>query len=176
MVKVFLSTGSNLGDRMISLVRAAKLIDKLIGKVIEYSPVVESEPWGFESDTNFYNQVLVVETELAPREMLIKLLEIEKMLGRVRESASYSSRSIDIDILFYGNLQIDGDNLCIPHPRLHLRKFVLQPLAIIAPDFIHPVLKNSVTELLYQVDDQSELKIIADKKQFLNQLNSVNLS
>lgn len=176
MVKVILSTGSNLGDRMNSLVSAAILIDKMIGKVIEYSPVVESEPWGFETDTNFYNQVLIVETELFPGEVLLKLLEIEKMLGRVREGATYSSRSIDIDILFYENLQIDADNLCIPHPRLHLRKFVLQPLTDLVPEFIHPVLKISIAELLYQLDDQRELKIIADKKQFLDLLNFVNLN
>jgi 2-amino-4-hydroxy-6-hydroxymethyldihydropteridine diphosphokinase len=176
MVKVFLSTGSNLGDRMKSLAQAAILINKMIGKVNAYSPVVESDPWGFTTETNFYNQVLIVETELLPRDVLNKVLEIEKMLGRVRSVAKYCDRSIDIDILFYGDMQIDEDNLIIPHPRMHLRKFVLLPMAILVPEFIHPVLKIKIAELLYQLHDQRELKIVADKEQFISLLSVVNLN
>jgi 2-amino-4-hydroxy-6-hydroxymethyldihydropteridine diphosphokinase len=151
------------------------MVDSMLGKLIDCSPVVESEPVGFSAETNFYNQVLLVETELSPKEVLTHLLEIEKTLGRERTGTTYSSRSIDIDILFFENIQINDDKLCIPHPRMHLRKFVLQPLAILSPEFIHPVLKVPIVELLHQLNDKNELKIVADKNQFLKLLNSVNL-
>lgn len=177
MTRIYLSTGSNQGDRLDSLVKAAQLIDKLVGKVVDYSTVVETEPWGFEAETNFYNQVLMVDTDLSPKDVLIRLLNIEKDLGRIREGTTlYSSRTIDIDILFYGQVQVNDNNLVIPHPRLHLRKFVLQPLVTIAPDFIHPLLHSSVTELLSRLDDNTEVKAVILKDQFKILLESTNLS
>ena len=177
MERIYLSTGSNQGDRLDSLVKAARLIDKLVGKVIDYSVVVETESWGFKAETNFYNQVLMVDTDFSPKDVLIRILKIEKELGRIREvTTSYSSRSIDIDILFYGQERVNDENLVIPHPRLQLRKFVLQPLASIAPDFIHPGLNSSIVELLNKLDDNTQVKAVIMKDEFKAMLDIINLS
>ena len=174
MAKVYFSTGSNQGDRINLLVQAAKLIDSLIGKIIDYSPVVESEPWGFKAETAFYNQVLVVETDLTARQVLEQALEIEKTLGRKRSGTEYASRLIDIDILFYDEIQIHENDLKIPHPLLHKRKFVLEPLATVAPVFIHPVLLTTISELLYLLNDSSELPVAVEKVNFARLLYPKN--
>ena len=166
MAQVYFSTGSNQGDRLNSLVQAAKLIDSLIGKVTQYSPVVESEPWGFEAETTFYNQVLMVETQQTPQQILIQILEIETRLGRKRSGKEYSSRVIDIDILFYDEKEVNEPNLVIPHPHLHKRKFVLEPLADIAPDFVHPVFQTTISELLSQILDASPISVVTEKEEF----------
>lgn len=171
MAKVYFSTGSNQGDRLNMLVQAAKQIDSTIGKITDYSPVIESEPWGFEADTAFYNQVLAVDTELSPLQVLHQLLEIEKTLGRERTGKEYTSRLIDIDILLYDKIQIHESDLVIPHPLLHKRKFVLKPLVSIAPDLIHPVLMRSVSELLQSLDDTSQVSIAVEKVNFTLLLN-----
>jgi len=171
MAKVYFSTGSNQGNRLNSLVQAAKLIDSVVGKVVDYSPVVESEPWGFDAETAFFNQVLVVETELAPRQVLKKILEIENTLGRKRSGTEYSSRLIDIDILFYDEIQMNEDSLVIPHPLLHKRKFVLEPLAAVAPHLIHPVLLSSIAELLQSLNDTSHVSVAVEKMNFTRLLN-----
>jgi len=167
MAKVYLSTGSNEGDRLNSLVDAAKLIEKQIGTIINLSPVVESEPMGFEAETNFYNQVLLVETNLSPQQIIKALLEIELKLGRVRSGHYYSSRIIDIDILFYDEIQVADDNLVIPHPRLHERNFVLQPLMAIAPGYIHPLLKKSISELHSLLADVNDVTTVIAKNEFI---------
>jgi 2-amino-4-hydroxy-6-hydroxymethyldihydropteridine diphosphokinase len=166
MAKVYFSTGSNQGDRLTMLVQAAKLINKLIGKVILFSPVVESEPWGFEAETNFFNQVLMIETQQRPEQVLNQILEIETKLGRIRSGKGYSSRNIDIDILFYDEKQVNESNLEVPHPLLHKRKFILQPLADIAPDLIHPVLQTTIIKLLSQLNDDSKITIAVNKEEF----------
>ena len=171
MAKVYFSTGSNQGDRLNSLVQAAKLIDSLIGKVIQFSPVVESEPWGFEAETTFYNQVLMVETQLTPQQVLNQVLEIETTLGRKRSGKEYSSRKIDIDILFYNEKQVEENNLVIPHPLLHKRNFVLQPLAEIAPDLVHPVFQTTISELLSQLKDSSRISVAVEKEEFTRLFN-----
>jgi len=171
MAKVYFSTGSNQGDRLNLLVQAAKLIDNLIGKIIDYSPVIESEPWGFDAETAFYNQVLVVETELTPLQVLKLLLEIENTLGRKRSGKEYTSRLIDIDILFYDEIQMNNDSLVIPHPLLHKRKFVLEPLASVAPDLIHPVLISSISELLQSLNDTCQVSVALEKENFTLLLN-----
>jgi 2-amino-4-hydroxy-6-hydroxymethyldihydropteridine diphosphokinase len=173
MAKVYFSTGSNEGDRLNSLVEAAKLIENHIGTISDLSPVVESEPMGFEAETNFYNQVLLVETKLSPQQIIKTLLEIELKLGRVRSCKSYSSRSIDIDILFYDEIQVADDNLIIPHPRLHERNFVLQPLMAIAPGLIHPVLKKTVSELSSQSADSSVITAVVAKNEFKEYMNTI---
>jgi len=171
MAKVYFSTGSNQGDRIELLIQAVKLIDSKIGKVIDYSPVIESEPWGFDAETAFYNQVLSVETYLTPHQVLKKILEIENTLGRERSGKEYASRLIDIDILFYDEIQINEDTLVIPHPLLHKRKFVLEPLFAVAPDLIHPVLNSSISELLQSLDDTSLVTIAVEKVNFTLLLN-----
>ncbi len=175
MARVYFSLGSNQGDRLNSLVKATQLIDTLIGPVVCYSPVIESEPWGFSAELNFYNMVLEVQTALLPREVLASLLAIEKTLGRVRSgAATYSSRIIDIDILFYGEEHIVEDTLVIPHPMLHLRRFVLEPLASLAPLLIHPVSRATIAELLLQLEDQSRVFVAAGKEEFALLLHAIN--
>jgi len=156
---------------MSSLVKATKLIGNLIGKVIQYSPVFESEPWGFVADTSFFNVVLMAESELNPQQVLNQVLEIENTLGRKRSGKEYSSRIIDIDILFYDEKKIDENNLVIPHPLLHRRKFVLEPLAAIAPDLIHPGYQTTITELLHQLKDNSLISLVVEKEEFARLVN-----
>lgn len=171
MAKVYLSTGSNQGDRLMLLVEAAKYINKMVGRVEQFSQVVESEPWGFEAETTFYNQVLVVETALKPHEVLEQVLKIEQTLGRKRTGKGYSSRTIDIDILFSDADQINEPDLVVPHPELHKRRFVLLPLADLAPGLIHPVLKVTVTELLERLHDESRITAAVEKDEFSRILN-----
>ena len=123
--------------------KAKKMIEESIGSVVSVSSVYETEPWGFESDNEFLNMVLCVETDLSPSGLLGRILMIESQLGRIRCENQYSSRNIDIDILLYNNEIVNEAALEIPHPRMHERRFVLVPLAEIAPELIHPVLKKS---------------------------------
>ena len=172
MAKIYLSLGSNQGDRLKSLVEATKLIDSLIGDVLDYSSVYVSDPGGFKAETAFYNLVLLVESRLAPLQLLTKILEIEKTLGRIRSGTEYSSRIIDIDILFYDQDQISGDKLIIPHPLLHKRRFVVEPLAEIAKDFIHPVIRLKISDLLSEIEDDGNISV-AVKKNALSELLNI---
>ena len=172
MAIVYFSLGSNQGDRLGSLVSATKLIGYQVGKLIDFSEVVETEPWGFEAETNFYNQILVVETHFSPEQVLKAILEIEETLGRVRSGSNYRSRIIEIDILFYDDKQIELDNLIIPHPLLHKRKFVMQPLCTVAPELIHPVLMTSLFGLLTQLEDKSPIKVALAKETFASLLST----
>jgi 2-amino-4-hydroxy-6-hydroxymethyldihydropteridine diphosphokinase len=167
MAILYLSTGSNLDDRLDNLVVAARMISQQFGRILKFSPVVESEPWGFEADTSFLNQVLMVETGLDPVQVLDKALEIEKSLGRERTGKGYSSRSIDIDILFYNDQLINTDKLVVPHPLMQNRKFVLIPLATIAPGFIHPGFHVSIVELLQKLDDNSPISEVVKAEEFV---------
>jgi 2-amino-4-hydroxy-6-hydroxymethyldihydropteridine diphosphokinase len=166
MAKVYLSLGSNQGDRLLALVKATQLIDSLVGKVLNNSYLIESEPWGFNSEIPFYNIVLLVETESKPLEVLYKLLEIEKKLGRKREGKKYSNRTIDIDLLFYDQNIINMEELVVPHPYLHQRKFVLDPLFSIAPDFMHPIYNCSIKELFKNLADTGIISVKLQKKIF----------
>jgi 2-amino-4-hydroxy-6-hydroxymethyldihydropteridine diphosphokinase len=171
MSKVYLSLGSNQGDRLNSLLNATRQIDSYIGSVLLYSPVYESEPWGFKADTSFYNQVLLVETELNPYQVLAGILDIEKKSGRIRSGTEYTSRIIDIDILFYNQMMIEDVELKIPHPHLHLRRFVLEPLDAIAPDLIHPGIQMPVHQLLVNLEDKSTVNMVVDSDRFASLLS-----
>ena len=151
----YLLAGSNIEPRVLSLVQAADLIGQLIGPIVDRSSVFESPPWGFEAQTLFLNQVLKVTTQLRAPDVLGGILEIERMMGRERAGTGYSSRAIDIDILYFGEEIIHTDNLVIPHPRLQERRFALAPLAEIAADFVHPILKMSNLDLLRSCPDPS---------------------
>ncbi|MDD5569816.1 MAG: 2-amino-4-hydroxy-6-hydroxymethyldihydropteridine diphosphokinase [Bacteroidales bacterium] len=157
-MKTYLILGSNIGDKIYYLNNAVELIEKNIGKIILKSSVYESEPWGFESKSNFINQVICVDTNISPEKILENILLIEKKLDRVRSSIQFTDRTIDIDILFIDDLIIDKENLKIPHPLLHKRKFVLTPLVEIAEDFVHPVFKKTIEKLLEECEDK--LKVI----------------
>ena len=163
MPTVFLSLGSNLGKRLENLRRA---IDKIGGsdqiKVIKASPVYETEPVGVKSQEWFLNLALEVQTSLEPSALLERLLSIEDQMGRKREER-WGPRSVDLDILLYDNRIVDSDRLTIPHPRMHERRFVLLPLAQIAPRFSHPRLKKSVEELLASCEDRSAVRLYQKK-------------
>ena len=159
MNEVYLCLGGNLGNCLVAFARVCVLIEQTVGKVTEPSSLYQSQAWGMEGAPDFLNQVIKVETKISAEELLIFLLEIEKKLGRERtETTTYQSRVIDIDILFFNKKSIKTKTLEIPHPRLHLRKFVLEPLNEIAPNFIHPVLNKSILELLKLCPDIGQIK------------------
>ena len=153
--KCYVLFGSNMGNKEAIFAQACQLINNRCGQVVKVSSAYESEPWGFEAEEWFLNQVVVVETELSPMDLLQQLLDIERELGRGRhpEIQGYSSRSADLDLLYYGSRVIQTEELTVPHPRLHLRRFALVPLCEVAPDFKHPVFKLTQKELLGQCTD-----------------------
>jgi 2-amino-4-hydroxy-6-hydroxymethyldihydropteridine diphosphokinase len=153
MSDVYLILGSNLGDRMKNLRKATELISKNAGKIISRSAVYETEPWGFNHRLNFLNQVLKINTALKPQEILEVIIKIEKLSGRKRNNNTYTARVIDIDILFYNNKVIKSDKLIIPHPRIQERMFVLVPMAELQPDYIHPELLLSISQLKNECRD-----------------------
>jgi len=162
MYKVFLSLGSNLGNKILNIQDALNQVDKSVGKIRKTSLYYETEPWGFNTDNWFVNIAIEIETNYNAEILLQKLQEIEKKLGRKQKSTKfgYSSRIIDIDILFYENLIIETDFLQIPHKHLHKRIFVLKPLNDISSDFIHPILKKKISQLLIKCDDKTKIKLL----------------
>ncbi|HAN00760.1 MAG TPA: 2-amino-4-hydroxy-6-hydroxymethyldihydropteridine diphosphokinase [Marinilabiliales bacterium] len=153
---IYLGLGSNLGDKWQLLKQSKELVSKEVGFIVAESSVYETAPWGFESENLFLNQVLCIQTHLTPNEMLEKLLQIEIELGRKRFSQQYTSRTIDLDVLFYNQTILEEPELVIPHPKLHERKFVLVPLSEIAPGFIHPRFHKTISELLIICPDTLE--------------------
>jgi 2-amino-4-hydroxy-6-hydroxymethyldihydropteridine diphosphokinase len=156
METVFLGLGGNQDDRWLLLEQAKAMVSQNVGTIIKESSVYETPPWGFESKDYFLNQVIQVVTPLEPETLIQELQAIESSLGRIRGAQQYASRSMDIDLLFYGNRILQTDNLQVPHPRLHLRNFVLLPLNEIAPAYIHPILKMNIKELLAVSSDDSK--------------------
>ena len=148
MAIVYLSLGSNSGDRIGYVQQAASLIGSTEGiSIVRTSSFYETEPWGMNSDTWFVNAVVEIKTNLSPQKLLEECQRIETQLGRTRTSAEYADRTIDIDILFYNKDIINEDNLIIPHKYLHLRAFTLVPLLELIPNFEHPVLHKTVSQL-----------------------------
>ena len=157
MRKIYLSIGSNKGNRYSFIKEALRLIQKDIGEVILISKIYETKSWGFQSD-NFLNLCILIKSELIPAELIIKLKNLEERIGRERNNEKIEAREIDIDILFYSDEIVNQKDLIIPHQRLHLRNFVLYPLNDIAADFIHPILLKSVNELLNECEDNDTPK------------------
>jgi 2-amino-4-hydroxy-6-hydroxymethyldihydropteridine diphosphokinase len=173
---VFLLLGSNLGNRLENLHLAIGCIGDVAGKIDDTSSVWETAPWGFNSPDRFYNVVVKIRTTLEPLPLLEELHAIEKKLGRRRTfsnsiesgnsnkkkgyNPNYVSRTIDIDILFFGNRTIHSELLQIPHPRLHLRRFALEPLMELIPAFVHPLLGKTLRQLYDECKDKLEVNPI----------------
>ena len=147
MHAIYLLTGSNIGDSKSNLQTASNHIHQQIGNVERLSSIYKTEPWGNKNQQAFLNQVLQVQTQLTPHQLIKKILEIENEMGRNRQ-VKWEPRIIDIDILFYDDLIINETDLQIPHPLLHQRRFTLVPLHEIAPQLIHPKLHKSISQLL----------------------------
>jgi len=153
--------GSNLGNRMEYLLDAKARIETMAGRVAMASPVYETAPWGKHDQPAYLNQVICIDTILDPENMLRKLLDIEKEMGRLR-TEQWAPRLIDLDILYYGEEIVDRPGLKIPHPRLHERRFTLEPLAYLLPEMIHPILKKSHSELLMMLSDELEVHVLEE--------------
>ncbi len=150
MATVFLSLGTNLGDRLAHLHAALHSLPPDV-QILKQSPVYETLPWGVEDQAPFLNMVIEGTTELEPAALLARLKQLETDLGR-RPSFRWGPRAIDMDILFYDDLVLDTPELTIPHPRLQERAFVLVPLSDLAPDWKHPVLGRTVRQMLAGVE------------------------
>ncbi|MGB3863075.1 MAG: 2-amino-4-hydroxy-6-hydroxymethyldihydropteridine diphosphokinase [Candidatus Aminicenantaceae bacterium] len=156
-MRYFLSLGSNLGNRERNLVKAAELLSEAGICIVSTSSVYKTEPVEIVTEFWFYNQVLEVETNFVPEELLFQVKRIEEQMGRVHAQC-FSSRSIDIDILLAGKKTVSTKILQIPHPRMAERNFVLCPLAEIAPEVKHPVLNEKIKDLLEKSKDRSYVK------------------
>ena len=156
MHKAFLQLGSNMGNRKYYINLANKLIISKIGDIHKFSKIYESEPWGVEGQNKFLNQVIEITCDLKVYDLLSKVLEIEDIIGRVRNK-KWDERIIDIDILLYNEMVVQNKRICIPHIFMHERKFVLIPLNEIAPDLIHPRFNKTISELLVECGDNKDV-------------------
>lgn len=146
---VYLSLGTNLGNKEENLRTAVTLIEEQVGTITSQSALYASAPWGFDSENTFLNNAIAVETSLTPEELLSVTQRIEHTLGRTRKSVDgqYSDRLIDIDILLYDDVVMHTPTLTLPHPLMHRRLFVLEPLNEIAPTLVHPLLQKEIATL-----------------------------
>lgn len=157
MNDVYLLLGSNLGNRQLFLQKAIQYIENEIAPVVKTSSVYETQSWGKADAPDYLNQVVLVQTNISPQTILKKILDIEISLGRKREE-KWGSRTIDIDILFYGHNSINEPGLQVPHPELHKRRFTLEPLSEIAPHFVHTNYKKSILEMKNELQDSLIVK------------------
>ena len=164
---IYISLGSNLGNRKAYLQQAIEGIAMRVGTIVDIAPIYETPSWGFAGEA-FLNTCLLCKSFLSPEEVLSQLLQIEHELGRERvpNQKGYQSRTIDLDILFYDDEVINSELLTIPHPLLHRRKFVLRPLAALDEQKVHPILQKTIGELLRTTDDPSPVQRLSDQLTF----------
>lgn len=162
MEEVILSLGSNLGDRLANLRRVLDGLDAAGMQRERVSGVYETRPWGFIAPTSFYNIVAVYQAAIEPARVLELISSVESAMGRKRSAVApgYESRIIDIDILFFGSRIINESELIVPHPRMAERNFVLQPLAALMPEKVHPLSGRTVAEMLRECSDESEVILL----------------
>jgi len=169
--KIILSIGSNKGNKLENIQKCIELIHNKVAIVISVSKVYKTPSWGFDSDA-FYNVAVLIHTTKSPHKILEEVLLIEKELGRTRkDSNQYQAREIDIDIIAVDEKIIKTDNLEVPHPRMQDRLFVLKPIEDLQTDFVHPILKKNISELIKDCPDTSEFKIVHSLDNPLNKYN-----
>lgn len=154
---VFISTGTNQGNRLLNLQKAKEQCEHFFGEAKLSSSIYETAAWGFTKQKDFLNQVLLFDTAVAPMEILEILLQIEQNMGRIRD-VKWGPRKIDLDILFIDEKIIETAGLKVPHPQIPNRKFILIPMVEIAADFIHPKLQKSMAILLQECEDELEVR------------------
>ena len=157
MNKAFLLTGGNIGDRVANLAKAREIISVECGVILSVSSLYETAAWGKTDQPLFLNQALELQTKHNARQLMRRLLKAEKLIGRIRKE-KYDPRIIDIDILFFNAEEHNSALLKLPHPEVQNRRFALLPMAEIAPDFVHPVLKKSIAQLLKICPDKLSVK------------------
>ena len=160
--QVTLAIGSNIGDKKLNIANCIAIIHETVATVVKTSQLYESPAWGFDGDA-FYNCVILAHTHLSASEILVQVLEVEKVLGRTRsESAGYQSRIIDIDIITFNEEVIVTDDLIVPHPQMENRLFVLLPMRDLQIDWMHPIYHKTLGELISITKDESSCFVIAD--------------
>lgn len=159
MAKVYLGIGGNLGRRDLFLSHTTQWIGALVGPILQASSIYETAAWGMEDTPDFLNQVLEVETELEPLQVLEKCHYIERLMGRKRKAGTgYASRTADLDLLHYEGCSMEHADLVLPHPGITRRKFVLIPFAEIAGELTLPGLTHTLNELLASSEDTTEVR------------------
>ena len=159
--KVFIALGSNIGDKIFNINQSIYEIKKY-GQVVNYGDIYVSKPYGFKNQQNFFNTAILFFTNLQPIELMKKLSLIETKLKKNKKIEN-GPRKIDMDIIFYGKLNISNKKLTIPHPRAHLRDFVLRPIADIDSNFIHPTKKISIRNLISQLDENFTFRKLSNR-------------
>lgn len=163
----YLCLGSNSGNRLQFIEQAISLLNLAENiKIIRSTALYETEPWGVKNQNWFLNIIVEIKTDLSPQDLLLKCMSIEKTLGRNRDKEQrWGERTIDIDIIFYNKDVVNTDMLTIPHPRMHQRAFVLVPLLELIPDFIHPVLNKTISDLYDELDNVEEVYLYGTRGQ-----------
>jgi 2-amino-4-hydroxy-6-hydroxymethyldihydropteridine diphosphokinase len=157
MNRVLLSIGGNEGEREANLEEARMFISFNIGHVLKVSEVVETEAWGMPEGTEpFLNQLVEIETKLTLEKLSEEILELEEYYGRTRKEGVYLDREMDVDVIFFNDEIVSEGKIIVPHQRMHLREFILKPLAATWPDWIHPEMKMNASQLLAELNKKED--------------------